>query len=145
MRLLKSTMVLLCFILLCSCAKKVSEPKNDQSQIDKSSTVNSKKTAQADNYKVEKLPLEIQAKLDSKAAEFKACYEKYLKLSPELKGLIYVRLIINENGRVSDTISLKNTMQKEGVADCIQTILEQMRFENKDKQAEFILPFIFGE
>ena len=71
------------------------------------------------------------------------CYESELKKDRTLRGVIKVRFVILQNGRVGKTQILKNSMNSRTVAKCIQRKIKRWRFRDKPKGGSVTVAYPF--
>ncbi len=79
----------------------------------------------------------------SKAA-IKRCYDKALTSNPMLKGKMSVKITINEQGRVSNTEVVEDSLKDAEVAKCVKGVIGRLRFPKPaGGSASVTFPFAF--
>ncbi|MBR4489411.1 AgmX/PglI C-terminal domain-containing protein [bacterium] len=79
----------------------------------------------------------------SKAA-IKRCYDKALTSNPMLKGKMSVKITINEQGRVSNTEVVDDSLKDAEVAKCVKGVIGRLRFPKPaGGSATVTFPFAF--
>lgn len=79
----------------------------------------------------------------SKAA-IKRCYDKALTSNPMLKGKMSVKITINEQGRVSNTEVVEDSLHDAEVAKCVKGVIGRLRFPKPaGGSASVTFPFAF--
>lgn len=71
----------------------------------------------------------IQAVMRQNLGPIRFCYERELKLNPNLQGSIKVRLTIQANGRVSKVDIIDDTVGNTNLARCVQGRIRAWRFK----------------
>lgn len=79
----------------------------------------------------------------SKAA-IKRCYDKALTSNPMLKGKLSVKITINEQGRVSNTEVVDDSLHDAEVTKCVKGVIGRLRFPKPaGGSASVTFPFAF--
>ena len=79
----------------------------------------------------------------SKAA-IKRCYDKALTSNPMLKGKMSVKITINDQGRVSNTEVVEDSLRDAEVAKCVKGVIGRLRFPKPaGGTASVTFPFAF--
>jgi TonB family protein len=77
--------------------------------------------------------------------QVRSCYERALKQRQELRGLVEIRLRIEDSGEVSSTSVYRNTTDHEGLGKCLAVTVKRWRFPRPVGGAvEFVYPFVFN-
>jgi Ca-activated chloride channel family protein len=78
--------------------------------------------------------------------QIRACYERALKGSPGLAGIIEIRLVISGEGRVRQAEVDRNSTGHEGLGKCIALTMSRWRFPRPvgGVEIEVIYPFSFA-
>jgi len=71
----------------------------------------------------------IRMVVRSRAAMFRACYERQLQIKPNLSGKIVIRWTIWLDGSVKNASVASSTMHDSRVEGCILRVIRRMRFE----------------
>ncbi len=77
-----------------------------------------------------------------------SCYEKELKLNPNLKGKLAVRITIATSGRVSDTEIDEDTLHSDEVISCIKSVIRFWKFPftpDSDTAVQFSWNFVSSQ
>lgn len=77
-----------------------------------------------------------------------ACYEKELKLNPNLRGKIAVRITIATTGRVSDTEIDEDTLHSDEVVSCVKAVIRFWHFPftpESDSAVQFSWNFVSSQ
>ncbi|MEE9523769.1 MAG: TonB family protein [Thermodesulfovibrionales bacterium] len=73
---------------------------------------------------------EVQRVLDRHMKELNECYKKALKKSTGLKGMIVLKLVIDQKGRVESVKVVKNSLMSKSFKKCILKIVNNMKFKS---------------
>jgi hypothetical protein len=76
----------------------------------------------------------------------KSCYDRELKLDPNLKGKISMRFTITPLGRVNEVSVERDTMHSDAVSECIMRLIRTWTFSFKpDDEVSVSFPFVFTQ
>lgn len=84
----------------------------------------------------------------SRQRAIQSCYEKELKLNPNLKGKVAVRITIATSGRVSDTEIDEDTLHSDEVISCIKSVIRFWHFPftpDADTAVQFSWNFVSSQ
>lgn len=91
-------------------------------------------------------PKEINQVIQNNIGGIKYCYEKFLRLIPNLSGRIDCQFTITEDGSVSDVKVARSTLKNDDVAECFLSKLARMKFPPPRGGAMTITyPFVFAQ
>ena len=78
--------------------------------------------------------------------QFRHCYQKQLRMYPNLYGKISVQFIIGSSGRVTSARSVANTMRNAAVEDCVLRTVKRVLFPKIKGGgiAKVTYPFLFS-
>ncbi len=89
-------------------------------------------------------PRVISQAIASHYGEVRYCYEKQLKIHPELEGKLMVKFTIGESGRVRSAIVTESTINNIEVESCVLYKIKGWRFPPpQGGEVSVIFPFIF--
>jgi hypothetical protein len=72
--------------------------------------------------------------IKSRNAAIRSCYERELKLNPNLKGKLGMRITISTSGKVSEVEVDEDTLHSDAVASCIRGLIRFWNFPFKPEQ-----------
>jgi len=88
---------------------------------------------------------QIAATIDHYGGAIRVCYNKELGQNPKLAGRLTYQFTIQPNGKTRAVKETDRTLKSDAVAECIQGILEGMRFPTfKGSPVTIVYPFVFG-
>lgn len=76
---------------------------------------------------------EVSKRIRRRSSAVKACYERALRASPNLKGKLALRFKITGSGRVDPSVRIKSNQTNSAVANCIIGKLRSWRFPKPKK------------
>lgn len=86
----------------------------------------------------------IKASVNRLRARFQYCYERELKKSPEIEGVVTLQVDLNAAGRVNSIYVNRTGQLPKPVLDCMRQAVHRARFEPPEGgKASFNLPVIF--
>lgn len=83
-----------------------------------------------------------------KEAYAQACYDsEYKKFAQKPKGMVLVRITLNEEGDVKDVRTLEDSFQNLKLQNCLHHIIRGIRFDQSGVTMETFVeyPFIFND
>ena len=76
----------------------------------------------------------------------RACYDsEYKNIKPRPKGMLMMRITLNEDGDVRDIETLEDTFKNLRMANCLKYIIKSIRFDRAGLTMETFVeyPFVF--
>jgi outer membrane biosynthesis protein TonB len=72
----------------------------------------------------------VEAKLKSANADFRACYERALKLKPDLRGTVHVAFVVGTSGKVehAEASDADDTIDDASVVSCALDVVRKLDF-----------------
>jgi outer membrane biosynthesis protein TonB len=77
-----------------------------------------------------------------RTVQIRACYEKRLKLDPELSGTVSLKLRVGEAGQVKQVTVEESTLPDPLVGECLRREARGWAFAN-GRNATIVYPFVF--
>lgn len=71
---------------------------------------------------------EIDATIEKRIRQFRACYEKELFAFPELSGTVNTKFVIGAEGKVTNAVVEATTLNNAGVEACILGVFKRLSF-----------------
>lgn len=75
-------------------------------------------------------PAEIRKVMSRRMNAIQHCFEKRLKLMPELRGKVTIRFVIHQGGAVIASDALEDTTGDQALVKCIAGVVKNIRFPN---------------
>lgn len=77
---------------------------------------------------------------------FKSCFERRLRVVPDLSGRVFLEFVIGADGLVSFARILENTTDDVDFAECLLRQMKRLRFPPPENgEVTFVFPFIFEQ
>ena len=90
-------------------------------------------------------PADIKQRVRRRASVFRACYERQLTVSPNLRGKLTARWTIGVEGRVSRASVVGGTLGDDTVAQCVLRAIRRIRFSKPEGGLCVVQwPFVFS-
>lgn len=77
------------------------------------------------------------------AGAIRGCYERALKVNPDVEGKVVVRFTVGEDGRVTEAVIGSDTTGAPSIGECIRTRALRWRFDATNGNRTYTYPFIF--
>jgi len=87
---------------------------------------------------------DIAARVRASGSALVECYTRELQSEPRLKGTVTVQFRIEKDGRTTRIVTVKNTLRRPRVVECIRATLARLSFPMPDRGICVIeWPFVF--
>jgi hypothetical protein len=73
-------------------------------------------------------PVEVKRAIGEHKAEFKACYHSLLEKDKKASGKVVLRITVDEDGKVEETVVMNETSLPMETANCIADIVKTITF-----------------
>jgi ferric-dicitrate binding protein FerR (iron transport regulator) len=75
--------------------------------------------------------------------QIRACYDRWLKRNPDLKGRLIFRINVDADGTVSETSLIRDTFAEPKVGMCALHVIKRWRFPQRKEAETLVYPFNF--
>ena len=83
----------------------------------------------------------VTAVVEKKKGKIQSCYERYLKMNPELQGTVEVLIVVAADGSVDEVLVERNTTGSRELGTCIASGIRRWNFPATGETYEIAYPF----